>query len=447
MEIAMKRRKAKARKAKVHAGRHVDRLSDRTVKAAKVPKDRTRILVPDGRGLYLQVQRSVVDPEQFTRSWVFSYERNGVRRQLGLGATHTISLARARTMAVEYREELQRGGDPWTAKQERKLESKRREAEVKRVKTFRSCVEMYLKQHSKKWSAQHGQAWKNTLEIANKVIGDMNIADVQTADVVRVLQPLWNETPETASRLRGRIESILAFAAVSEFRDPDSPNPARWQRHLDQILAPRSKVRPIEHFKAMPYAELPNFLASFRKQDSIAARAVEFAFMCCARREEVAGARWSEVNWKDRTWTIPATRMKAKREHVVPLSTSAVTLLENLPTKGSEFIFGGKRPISGQAMLRAFRGRKPSEDSPTLHGSTRSTFKTWGAEQTNFQREVIEASLAHLTSDRVEAAYLRGDFLEKRRALMQAWGDFLSGKTAGVTNIKAEREKRKALTV
>ena len=257
-------------------------------------------------------------------------------------------------------------------------------------------------------------------------IGALPVQAVDTGLVLKVLEPIWTTKPETASRVRGRLESILDFAKVRGYRDGE--NPARWRGHLDKLLPARSKVREVEHHAALPYAELPAFLASLREQEGIAARALEFLILTAARTGEVIGARWSEIDLLDKTWTVPAARMKAHREHRVPLSAPALAILDEMQrlatAKPRCFVFpGGKagKPLSNMAFLMLLR--RMGRGDLTAHGF-RATFKTWASERTSTQNEIVEASLAHTIGDKVEQAYRRGDLFEKRRRLMQQWAMF-----------------------
>ena len=262
---------------------------------------------------------------------------------------------------------------------------------------------------------------------AYPIIGALPVQSVDTGLVLKVLEPIWTAKPETASRLRGRLESILDFAKVRGYRDGE--NPARWRGHLDKLLAPRSKVRQVEHHAALPYAELAAFLASLREQEGIAPRALELLILTAARTGEVIGARWNEINLLDKTWVVPAGRMKAHREHRVPLSPRALDILKDMHGLRSSddpdaFVFPGRKPktpLSNMAFLMLLR--RMGRGALTTHGF-RATFKTWASERTSFQNEIVEASLAHTIGGKVEQAYMRGDMFEKRRRLMQAWATY-----------------------
>jgi integrase len=254
---------------------------------------------------------------------------------------------------------------------------------------------------------------------------------IDTALVTKALEPIWFKKPETAGRVRGRIESILDWATARGYRKRE--NPARWRGHLENLLPRRSKVRRVEHHAALPYGEIGTFIAELRQQNGISARALEFTILTAARTGEVIGARWDELNIAERLWTIPAARMKAGREHRVPLSEAAIAILEELQAlRSGDFVFSGNRsgglPISDMAMAMTLR--RMGRGSLTVHGF-RSSFRDWAAERTNFPREVAEMALAHTVSDRVEAAYRRGDLFEKRRQLLAAWARYC---TTPITN-------------
>ena len=255
-------------------------------------------------------------------------------------------------------------------------------------------------------------------------IGALPVQAVDTGLVLKVLEAIWTTKPETAGRVRGRLESILDSAKVRGYRDGE--NPARWRGHLDKLLPAHSKVRQVEHHAALPFAELPAFLTSLREQEGIAARALEFLILTAARTGEVIGACWNEVDLLDKTWTVPAARMKAHREHRVPLAPRALAILDDMQAAqhGDAFIFpGGKpgRPLSNMAFLMLLR--RMGRGDLTAHGF-RATFKTWASERTSFQNEIVEASLAHVIGGKVEQAYRRGDLYDKRRRLMQQWATF-----------------------
>jgi len=273
-------------------------------------------------------------------------------------------------------------------------------------------------------SAKHGAQWEATLNTyASPVFGSLPIQAIDTALVMKVLEPIWSEKTETASRVRGRIESVLDWAKVRGYRADE--NPARWRGHLDKLPPRRSKVAKVEHHAALPYADAGAFMRELRAREGTAPRALEFVILTAARVSEAVNAQWDEIDFKRRLWVVPAARMKAGREHRIPLSDAAVKLLKaQAEKKQSDFVFHGWRtnkPLTGAACLKLLDDMKRS--ALTVHGF-RSTFRDWCAEQTNYPREIAEAALAHVISNKAEAAYQRGDLLERRRLLMQAWADY-----------------------
>jgi integrase len=359
-----------------------------------------------------------------TKAWLFRFERDGRERQMGLGPVSTLSLAEARERARECRKILLDGRDPI---QVRNAERIQRRTETARGVTFKECAERYIAAHEASWrNEKHREQWKSTLaRYAYPIIGGLSVSAIDTALVVKVIEALWATKPETATRLRGRVESVLNWATVRGFRAGD--NPARWRGHLDKLLPARGKVKPVKHQAALPYAEIPTFMADLRSRDGISARALELTILTAGRTGEVIGARWSEFDVEAKVWTIPAERMKGGREHRVPLNDRAVAILTALPREGDGdgFVFIGARadrPLSNMAMLELMRGLRPGY---VPHGF-RSTFRDWAAETTNYQNHIVEMALAHVVGDRVEAAYRRGDLFEKRRRLMGDWARYCS---------------------
>jgi integrase len=296
--------------------------------------------------------------------------------------------------------------------------------------TFDQCRDAYIAAHQAGWrNAKHRSQWVNTLNIyVSPVFGNLAVQAVDVALIMRVLEPIWTAKPETASRLRGRIERVLDWAKARGFRAGE--NPARWRGHLDQLLPARAKVRNVQHHAALPFGDLPKFMIGLRERGGVAARALEFAILTAARTGEVIGAGWDEIDLGSRTWTVPANRMKGHREHRIPLSDRAVALLEEVKQTGSsEFVFSrpGGKSLSNMALLMMLRRMK--RDDVTAHGF-RSSFRTWAAECTGFPREVVEAALAHVTGNKVEAAYQRGDLFDKRRQLMAEWGAYCASADA-----------------
>ena len=369
----------------------------------------------DGHGLWLQVS------EQGSKAWLFRYMRDGRARQMGLGALHTVSLQEARARARQARQVLLEGLDPIDVKHERRS---RLRLEKARALTFKQCADDYLGAHAGAWkNAKHRAQWSATLDAyAHPLIGALPVAAIDTALILKILRPIWQEKPETASRLRGRIERILDWATVQEYRRGD--NPARWRGHLDALLPAKTKVRAVKHHPALPFVDLPAFMAELRKRDSISARALEFTILTATRTGEAIGARWDEIDLKAKVWAVPAERMKAGRPHRVPLSDRAVAILDELPRDDSNFVFLGAKvgaPISNMAMLELLRGM--NGNGYTVHGF-RSAFSDWARERTGYPRDVIEMALAHAIKDKSEAAYRRGDALEKRRRLMAEWAHY-----------------------
>ncbi len=378
-------------------------------------------LYADGLGLYLQVSA------YGTKSWLFRFMRDGKARKMGLGPVHTVTLAMAREKATEARRRLLEDVDPI---EERKSVRQARRLEAAKVMTFKQCAEKYIAAHQGSWkNAKHAAQWPSTLEsYAYPVIGDLPVAGIDVGLVLKVLEPIWTDKPETASRVRGRVEAILDWARARGYREGD--NPARWRGHLDKLLPARTKVAKVKHHAALPYAEIGDFMASLRGQEGVSPKALEFAILTATRTGEAIGALWSEIDLDGRMWTIPPERMKAGKEHRVPLSDRAVALLRSLPReKDNPHVFIGDkkgRGLSNMALLMTLR--RMGHDDLTVHGF-RSTFRDWTAEQTAYPQELCEMALAHTVSDKVEAAYRRGDMFQKRARLMQDWAKFCSEKS------------------
>ncbi|MER9236594.1 integrase arm-type DNA-binding domain-containing protein [Mesorhizobium sp. M0622] len=381
----------------------------------------------DGGGLYLQVAKSTAkaaNEGEVTKSWLFRFMLAGKARYMGLGDVNTFSLKEARKKARDARQKVTDGIDPIDERKEKK--STLRAEDARRI-TFKQASERYIAAHKAGWkNAKHAEQWTNTLEkYAWPFIGDLPVGKVETAHIHQILDPIWNTKTETASRVRGRVESVLDWATVRGFR-PKGDNPARWRGHLDKALPARAKVAKVQHHAAMPYADLPAFMTRLRAMDSISARALEFTIVSAVRTGEAIGATEGEIDFANKLWTIPAERMKSGRPHRVPLSDRAIEILKSVPREAdSPYMFPGARkgkPLSNMAMLELLRGMEGMEGL-TVHGF-RSTFRDWAAERSNFPREIAEAALAHVLSDKTEAAYQRGDMLEKRRRLMVAWAGY-----------------------
>lgn len=391
--------------------RTVEKLSALAVARAKEPG-----YYGDGAGLYLQVSKGG------TKSWIFRFTIAGKQREMGLGALHTVTLGQAREKAKACRESLLEGVDPLEARNSAKLS-----AALERAKTvtFDHCAAEYIAAHRTSWkNKKHEVQWTSSLRnYASPVIGSLPIAEVDTALVMKVLQPIWQTKTETATRVRSRIENILDWATVSKFRAGE--NPARWRGHLENLLADPGKVAKVEHHPALPWQDIGNFMAGLRQVGGVAARALEFAILTAGRSAEIRGALWSEVDLDAGVWTVPKERMKAGREHRVPLSSAALALLKAMPDVGNH-IFPGQRgdaPLSDMSLTAVLR--RMDRGDITVHGF-RSTFRDWCAESVgnSFPREVCEHALAHRLPDKVEAAYRRGDLIEKRKVLMQVWADY-----------------------
>ena len=391
--------------------REVGRLKARTAETRTKPG-----YYSDGGGLYMKVSGGA------GRSWVFRYRVAGKLREMGLGSAHTISLAEARETALACRRMRVQGIDPIDA---RRSERTRGKLEAAAGMSFRECAERYIAAHQAGWrNAKHAEQWRSTLATyAFPIFGDLPVQAVDLGLVLKVIEPIWATKTETASRLRGRIENILDWAATRGYRAGD--NPARWRGHLDNLLPKRTKVQRVEHHAALPYAQIGTFIETLRGQPGVAALALEFCILTATRTSETIGARWQEVDLHDAVWTVPAERIKASKEHRVPLSKPAVTILQKLAAaRGSDFVFpGGKpgKPLSNMALLALLK--RMGRPDLTVHGF-RSAFRDWAAEQTNFPHEVCEMALAHAISDKVERAYRRGDLFAKRRQLMEAWARF-----------------------
>ena len=366
----------------------------------------------DGGGLYL-----VVKPTG-ARAWAFMWKARGRRREMGLGPFPAVSLAKARTVAERHRAAIAEGRDPLA---ERKgVEAKASEP------TFAEASDTFIASMEAGWrNPKHRQQWRNTLATYCEPIADRPVSEVDTDAVLKVLQPIWVAKPETASRVRGRIERVLDYARARGWRS--GANPALWRGHLSAILPARARLTK-GHHAAMPYRDVPRFVWALRTRQGLAARALEFAVLTAARSGEVRGASWSEIDLAEALWTIPAARMKGGREHRVPLSEAALAILEGLGTaaEGSGLVFPGARgqPLSDMSLSAVLRRMKL--DDFTVHGF-RSSFRDWCAETTSVASEVAEMALAHAVGNKVEAAYRRGDLFDKRRELMAAWAAFCGG--------------------
>lgn len=385
----------------------------------------------DGDGLYL-----VIDQNGGKR-WVFLYRLAGRRREMGLGSLRTISLAKARELANRARTMVAEGEDPIEARQAEAPSPD--PAPMPSVPTFAEVAEVFMGERDGGWrNAKHRQQWRTSLMTYAAALREKPVSEVSTSDVLAVLRPIWREKPETASRLRGRIERILDAAKVEGHRQGE--NPARWRGHLEHTLPKPGKLSR-GHHPALPYAEVPVFVAALRTRVAASARALEFIILTAARSGEVRGMRASEVDLDSGIWTVPAERMKAGRQHRVPLSRAALDLLAPrlAVIDRNDFVFANSRGdmLSDMAFKRL--NLRVGVEGITTHGF-RSSFRDWAGDETDFPREVMEAALAHMVGNEVELAYRRGDALEKRRQLMELWASFVAAEN-GVPSRKASRSQ------
>ena len=377
----------------------------------------------DGDGLYLFVRA----PE--AAYWVFRFTREGKMREMGLGRArgrNAVMLAEARDKAAPLYKQVRAGLDPLAEREAAAAVIQADAAETARKAiTFREVAEDYLAANGAGWrNPKHRAQWGSTLAAyAYPHLGAVPVAAVTTQHVLAALQPIWHVKPETAARVRGRIETVLTAATVKKLRTGE--NPARWKGHLAELLPPRGKIAPVKHHAALPYADMPAFFLRLQAADGLGARALELAILTAGRTGEVLGALWGEFDLAAAVWTVPAARMKANREHRVPLSNAALALLRKLATiRQGEFVFTGQqatKPVSNMAMEMALRRMKRSD--VTAHGM-RSTFRDWMGEKTNFTADLGEAALAHTLGGKTQLAYQRGTLFERRREVMEAWAVF-----------------------
>ena len=393
---------------------------------------------PDGAGLYLQIRSGGV------RSWIYRFTLNGRVRDQGLGRLADVSLVKAREKASAARALVDDGIDP--------IEHTRAQAIIpaapkrRSSPTFEEVAESYMADRLKRLRSEiHRHQWRQTLrDYAYPIIGAMGVDVVTTNDVLAVLKPIWESKCETAARLRGRIERILARATVEGYRS--GANPATWRGHLQEALPPRSEVQPVKHFRAMDYQDVPAFMAELGQIDTVAAASLRFLILTAARTGEVIGARWNEVDWNEKTWTVPAARAKTGRNHVVPLSTGAVAVLrgvEPLQGSGDDFIFPGRKGAAQSCMTLLSLLQRRMKRAVTAHGF-RSSFRDWCGDAAGVPRDLAEASLAHVIKDQVERAYRRKTAIERRRAVMQQWCDYCLPPSTTVVNIAQARHRATA---
>ena len=395
-------------------------------KIAKVLQEPGRYF--DADGLYLQVpEPGKKAPRSSRASWLLRYQIGGKERWAGLGRLADFTLPEARELARAARQALRKDGvDPIEARNEKRATQAAAARAAQAIPTFREAAERYFRIHSDRWrNAKHRAQFLSTLrDYAFPTMGKLRVNEITTDDVRRVLEPIWKRVPETASRVRGRIESVLSWSIANKYRE--GPNPARWGDNLEHLL-PRPAKAADNHHAAMPYAELPAFVAALRERAGVAARALEFTILTAARTGETIGATWAEIDVDAKTWTVPAARMKAGKEHVVPLSDRALEILASVPREDeNDHVFIGPTKGAGLSnMAMASVMRRMGKTDVTTHGF-RSSFRDWCGDQTNFPREVAEAALAHAVKGKVEAAYRRATAVEKRRKLMEAWARYVA---------------------
>ena len=381
--------------------------------------------VHDGGGLYLQISKGG------GKSWIYRYTIGGRRREMGLGSfkKHSkdkvrVSLATARKLAAANRSLVEEGKNPIA---EREAQRARQRLEEARSLTFDEAVERFLEGNEVAWrSVKHRRQWRDSLKtFVSPIMGNLSVGDIDTSHITKVLDPIWHEKPPTASRVRGRIERILDWARVRGYRQ-STINPARWRGHLKETYPATSKVRRVKHHAAIAIDDAPGVYARLTQSGSIPALAFRFLVLTAARAGEVMGAKWTEIDWKARIWTVPASRMKAGREHRFVLSEEAIAVLDVAAKyRIDDWVFPGRRrgsPMALPTLTRALRAAGGGK--ATVHG-WRSAFKDWSSERTSFPREVSEMALAHAIGDKVEAAYRRGELLNKRAAMMEQWANFL----------------------
>jgi integrase len=381
----------------------------------------------DGGGLRLVVS------ETGAKKWVLRFTIGGKRREMGLGSFPDVGLAEARDKATEHRKQARNGVDPIEARQ----------SEPEKTPTFTTCAARYIRAHRRGWkNTKHARQWVSTLQTyARPVFGTKRVDTIATEDILKILSPIWNSKTETAKRVQGRIENILDYAAAHKYRDP--LNPARWRGHLDKLLPKPTRVKKVRHHPAMPHTELPAFMVELSSNDSVSALALRFLILTATRTNEVLHAQWNEIDIDSAVWTVPAERMKARREHRVPLSDAAMETVITVPRiVGNAYLFPGTRrgqPLSNMALLQLMRGMGygvEGERGDYVPHGFRSSFRDWSGEVSSFPRDVAEMALAHVIENKVEAAYRRGDLFAKRRKMMQEWADYVNKRQAEVIPLK-----------
>lgn len=399
------------------ARRQRDRLSQAFINSATRASKPKPGMWNDGLGLYLAVADSG------SASWVYRYKIDRRPRQMGLGSLDDVGLASARELADAARKKAHAGIDPLAERKAAKLATR---VDRAKVMTFRQCAEAYIAAHQAGWrSAKHAQQWPHTLErFAYPVIGDLPVAEIDLHLVLKIIEPIWATKTVTASRVRGRIEAVLAWATTRGLRQGD--NPAAWRGRLDTLLPRKEKVAPVEHHEALSYGQIGAFMARLRQEDGGVARALEFMILTATRTSETRLARWSEINLAERLWTVPAERMKMGKEHRVPLSDRAMEILAaQADLRQNDYVFAGRHSAALADNLMLQLAKKLSGSNVTAHGF-RSSFRDWAAERSSFPHEVCEMALGHVVGDAVERAYRRGDLLQKRHQLAEAWARYCS---------------------
>jgi integrase len=389
---------------------------------------------PDGDNLYLRVS------SPGNASWLLRYERAGHERMLGLGPLHTVTLAEARTRAKAARQLLLDNIDPIDQKHAQKAE---RALAAAKSMTFAEAAQAYFDQHERKWkNPKHRDQWMSTMRsYVFPKIGNLPVGAIDTGLVLKCIEPHWQTTTETMSRVRGRVESVLDWATVRGYRTGE--NPARWKGHLAEVLPSRSDIAKPNHHAALPYADIGAFMVELRSRDAVAARALEFTILTAARTGETIGARVGELDLKEKIWTIPAGRMKGGKQHRVMLSNRAIEILSEVPHEdGNDHVFIGPTAgagLSNMAMTAVLK--RMGHGDITVHGF-RSTFRDWAAECTNTPNHVVEMALAHVIGDKTEAAYRRGDLAKKRKVLMEQWAAFCAKHNGGAVVVPMQRARR-----
>jgi integrase len=408
-----------------------DRLSATFVRGLKRPGR-----FYDGGGLLLEVSPSATGG--VNKSWLFRYQLHHVERVMGLGALRVVTLAEARAKANAARKLLAAGIDPLAQRKHDRAEA--RAAELRNA-IFRECLDGFLMSHGDRWRAKHLAQWRNSMATYCKPLMGVAVADIDTGMVLQVIEPQWKRAPQTMDRVRRRIGEVLGYAQVRGLRPP-GPLPTLWKNHLDKMLAAVRDLAPVQHHPALPYAEVPALYQRLIATDGIPELALGFAMLTATRSQEARGARWDEIDLKAKVWIVPPSRMKRKREHRVPLSSEALALIARLPRNGEHLfcVNGNGRPVVAMSLRKALR--RHGAVGVSVHG-LRSSYRDWGGERTNAPRELLEVSLSHAIGDATEAAYARGDLLEKRRRLMQQWATFLAAPPADTARVVPLRGGRR----